>query len=90
MPDYFYVALVVVAAFAIAVTVFAVNHRRARYPRGSTRAERREFAARRKARRDDLTALADAVSPQWHDYEIEALRALFHADQNPQPSRRKR
>lgn len=39
--------------------------------------------------RDDLMAVHDAVTPTWHEHEIEALRALFHADQTPQPERRR-
>lgn len=44
----------------------------------------------RRRRRDDLMAVHDAVNPpRFHEYEIEALRALFHADQSPQPERRR-
>jgi hypothetical protein len=74
VPDTAFVLIVLAFALSLAIAVLRLS----------------KWAAARRARRDDLMAVADAVNPQWHDYEIEALRALFLADQNPQPSRRKR
>ena len=81
MPDYLIAAVIVIAAYACIVAALIVVKRRER--RG----------------RDDLMAVADTLTgsiwddspptPTWHEHEIEQLRALFHADQTPQPERRR-
>lgn len=67
----------VIAVFVLVVAGFAWNG-----PAVTRWRERR--------RRDDLMDLADGLREQVarEDSEIERLRAIFHADQNPQPERR--
>lgn len=83
MSDAGRIALLYIALTALCLVVYVSKRRRAR-------------------KSDDLMAVHDAVKPppgvtwedtltihpHWHDDEIEQLRALFHADQTPQPERR--
>lgn len=69
------VSLAVVGVWTVATVCFAV-------------AERRQ----RRSHTDDLTAVADEVGVlRFNESEMDRLRAIFDADQNPQrqPQRRK-